>query len=208
MTVTPAGERVILGVVLAGGASSRFGAPKWRAPLAGQPMAARAVSALEPNTSKVVALGADPELAMLGVEVRPDVHPGSGPLAGIHTALLWARELSHEGVFVLACDLPLVGAALVRALIACWRDEDAVAPLGPAGPEPLCAIYATSNLPAVEDLLRLENPSPRALLERVRVRPFTLDRARAVTGLDDPFLNVNTREGRAAAEAALRRHRE
>jgi molybdopterin-guanine dinucleotide biosynthesis protein A len=166
-------------------------------------MAARAVAALAPNTARVVAVANDPAVSALGVEVRPDLEAGRGPLGGVLTALGWARELSLDGVFVLACDLPLVGAPLVRALIASWDGEDALVPVRPEGPEPLCALYATSLISTVEALLEATDASPRRLLERVRVRPFPIEWARAVTGLDDPFLNVNTPERRAAAEAAL-----
>jgi molybdopterin-guanine dinucleotide biosynthesis protein A len=167
-------------------------------------MAARAVAALSPNTAGVVAVAGDPAVATLGVEVRPDVVAGRGPLGGLHAALLWARERSLDGVFVLACDLPLVGAPLVRALVSAWGQEDAVVPVGPAGPEPLCALYAARVLPAVEALLDEPGASPRALLARVALRVFPIERAREVSRVENPFLNVNTMGMHAAAEAALR----
>lgn len=193
----------LLGVVLAGGASSRFGSPKWRAPLAGVPMGARAVAALVPHTKRVVAVASDPSVASLGVEVWPDLEPGQGPLGAIRTALTGARELSLAGVFVLACDLPLVGSELVRALIEAARSGEVVVPLGPTGLEPLCAIYPESVLPAAEAALVRGDLSPRRLLGSLPVRTFTLERSRAVSGLQDPFLNVNTHERRMLAEAAL-----
>jgi molybdenum cofactor guanylyltransferase len=192
-----------LGAVLAGGRSSRFGSPKWRAPLAGAPMGARAVAALAPHTARVIAVASDPSVAALGVEVWPDLEPGQGPLGGIRTALAGARDLSLAGVFVLACDLPLAGAALVRALIDAAGEDEAVVPLGPSGAEPLCALYRVSALPAVEAALRRGERSPRRLIETLSVRTFPLDRSRTVTGLQDPFLNVNTSERHALAEAAL-----
>jgi molybdopterin-guanine dinucleotide biosynthesis protein A len=91
MTGSPTGRRErVLGIVLAGGASARFGSPKWSAELAGRSLGARAVAALEPNTARVGVVANDPSLRALGVEVRADLEPGKGPLGALHTALAWA----------------------------------------------------------------------------------------------------------------------
>ena len=195
----------LLGAVLAGGASRRFGSPKWSAELAGRSMGARAVAALEPNTRVVVAISSDPAVAGLGVDVRPDLLPGNGPLGAIHTALACAAERSLEGAFLLACDLPLVDAELVRALIDAWDGEDAVVPSGARGPEPLCALYGVSLLAEVERALAHGELAVHRLLARARVCGFATERARALSGIEDPFLNVNTREDHARAELALAR---
>jgi molybdopterin-guanine dinucleotide biosynthesis protein A len=194
----------VLGAVLAGGASSRFGAPKWRVPVAGQTMGARAVAALAPSCARVVAISSDPAVAELGVEVRPDVESGQGPLGGIRTALSWARELSLEGAIVLACDLPLVSAPVVRALFDEWQEEDTVVPEGAGGAEPLCAIYAIRILPIVEAALAAGELSPSRLLRELHPRRLSLERARRASGFEDPFLNVNTKETCAMAEELLR----
>jgi molybdopterin-guanine dinucleotide biosynthesis protein A len=194
----------LLGAVLAGGASSRFGTPKWRVAVAGQSMGARAVAALTPSTARVVAISYDPEVAGLGIEVRGDVSPGLGPLGGIQTALAWAQDLGLQGAVVLACDLPLVNASLVRELVTEWRGEDAVFTAGPAGAEPLCALYAAAALPAIDDALARGDPSPSRLLSGLNSRRLPMARARRAAGLENPFLNVNTKEEWAAADRTLR----
>jgi molybdopterin-guanine dinucleotide biosynthesis protein A len=166
-------------------------------------MGARAVAALAPNCERVVAVSEDPAAKALGVEVRPDLVRGLGPLAGIATALAWAEELGLEGVFVLACDLPLVSAEVVSKLIREWSDEDAVAPFGPRGFEPLCALYSVPMLPSVRTLLSRGELSPSRLLATARVRSLPVDEARGAGGVRDPFMNVNTPEDHARAEAAL-----
>jgi molybdopterin-guanine dinucleotide biosynthesis protein A len=195
----------ILGAVLAGGASARFGTPKWQADLEGRTLGARAVAALAPNTARVVVVGADPALRALGVEVRADLDAGMGPLGGLRTALCWARELSLEAVVLLGCDLPLVGAAVVRALVDAWDDQEVVTPFGPRGPEPLCALYAAGVLPAVEASLASRELALHRLIERARAGCLPLDAARSAAGLEDPFLNVNTPEDLARAAALLAR---
>jgi molybdopterin-guanine dinucleotide biosynthesis protein A len=171
-------------------------------------MGAWAVTALAPSCGAVVAIASDPAVAALGVEVWPDRQAGLGPLGGIRTALEGAGEHGYAGVLVLACDLPLVGPSLVRAVLAAAAEGEIVAPLGVTGPEPLCALYPVAALPAVEAALARGQRSPRRLLAELGFRPLELDRARGAAAVDHPFLNVNTPERHARAEAALGRRTE
>jgi molybdopterin-guanine dinucleotide biosynthesis protein A len=204
--MTAAGRPHLLGAVLAGGASTRFGAPKWRVQLAGQTLGERAVAALRPSTAQVVAISSDPEVASLGVEVRADLVAGQGPLGGIRTALVWAAERSLAGAFVLACDLPLVTAPLVQALVSAWQGSDAVVTVGPAGSEPLCALYSLTALPRIESALERGELSPsRLLMSELEVHRLAMEVARDASGIQAPFLNVNTRADWELAEELLRR---
>jgi molybdenum cofactor guanylyltransferase len=194
-----------LGVVLAGGASTRYGSPKWRASVGGASMRERATAALAPHVLRVVTVGHDALLAGPGMDVRPDLVPGLGPLGGIHTALVWATELSLDGAFVLACDLPLVSEAVVGALVGAWEGEDAVVPLGGSGPEPLCALYGLGLLGRVAAAIAEGERSPARFLEREEgaVRWVRSERLPRAAGGVDPFLNVNTPGERDRAEGAL-----
>jgi len=200
-----AGASRLLGAVLAGGASARFGSPKWSAMVLGQTMGARAVAALAPHTSRVVAISGDPDIVSLGLQARADLHPGRGPIGGIHTALAWAHELSMAGVVVLACDLPLVTADVVGAIVGAWAGEAVVAPMGLRGPEPLCALWSVGALPHVEAAANGAARSPRRLLDELHGRVLAVAAATRAAGIEDPFLNVNTPSEHAHAEAVLRR---
>lgn len=195
----------LLGAVLAGGRSRRYGSPKWRAPVGGVAMGRRAVTALEPHAAEVVALIDDPGAQeMLGVPCFPDLRPGSGPLGGLHTALSLARDRSLDGVALLGCDLPLVGEKAVGALVAHWTAEArAVVPRGPDGLQPVCALYAASALPVVERAL---DGGVRALHEVMEdLDPVRVPQERLATaeGRERVLLNVNTRDDRMRAEVLL-----
>jgi molybdopterin-guanine dinucleotide biosynthesis protein A len=108
------------GAVLCGGASRRMGRDKALLPLDGRAMAARVADALRAaGAAQVLAIGGDADaLAGLGLDVRPDSHPGDGPLPATITALLAAEE---DAVLVVSCDLvhpdAEAMAATVRALV-------------------------------------------------------------------------------------------
>lgn len=107
-------DQSVVGAVLCGGRSSRFGSDKALADADGQPLGARVVAALRLG-------GADPVAAIggragpdLGIPTIPDLRPDEGPLAGLATALLWAKT---GLVAVAPCDHPLLQPAHVLALI-------------------------------------------------------------------------------------------
>ncbi len=203
--------RDLLGVVLAGGGSRRFGGEKALFPLCARPMAGWALEALKPWTVGQVVITNDPGVgASLGVPSRPDLIAGQGPLGGLRTALIWAREEGREGVFVLACDLPLVTADLVGGILRGWPDgAAAVVPGsdGPLGIEPLCAGYAVSALPALELLLEGGVRTMEKALESLRVHRIPSVQLGSRDSLAVAFTNVNTREMARLAEGVLRGRR-
>jgi len=92
---------VILGVVLAGGQSTRFGSDKALAELGGQTLLARAFDTLTGFCELVVIAGRDKGPG----HVIPDwPRPGMGPLAGIAAALHLARDEGYESVLSIGVD--------------------------------------------------------------------------------------------------------
>lgn len=186
-----------LGVVLAGGASRRFGSPKALARVEGAYLAARAADALRGAGLEVVLAG---DLAgagpLLGLPSKADRWPGQGPLGGIHTALAWAEEVGAAGALCLACDLPFVAPALLRAILARAADSGALA-VAPEGtrdgaPEPLCAWYSTRALSEVEARLARGERSLHALLAALGAARLPLEEVAAHGDPARLFLNVNT----------------
>ena len=102
---------MILGCVLAGGASSRFGSDKALAELGGRTLIARAVDSLSGWCEHVVVVG----LAMAPAQTLPDwPRPGMGPLAGLAAALHLACDQDYESVLTCGVD----SAALPEDLLA------------------------------------------------------------------------------------------
>jgi len=205
--VSAADAAAPLGVLLAGGRSTRYGAPKALARVAGMRIADRALGALRDTLPEpVVAVANDPALgAQLDVPTRPDLTPGLGPLGGILTALHWAAEEERNGVLCVSCDMPFLVPDLLRRIVAlagqgAW---DVVAPAseGPRGIEPLHAWYGPRCLPAVEAALAREDRRVVAFHGDVRVHRIPLEEVRRYGDPAVLFLNVNTPADRERAEA-------
>ena len=135
---------MILGVVLAGGQSTRFGSDKALAELGGQTLLARAFDTLTGFCELVVVAGRERGPG----HVIPDwPHANMGPLGGIAAALRLARDEGYESVLSLGVDsLGLPDNLLER-----------LSP-GPAYVEsqPVVGLWPTGTVDAIETLLLAE----------------------------------------------------
>jgi molybdopterin-guanine dinucleotide biosynthesis protein A len=114
-------DQMTVCVILAGGRSRRMGGEdKGFLPLADEPLLAHVLTRIAPQTSAIL-INSNSDAAKyhgFGVPVAPDVVPGfHGPLAGLLTGMIWARE-THDASHVLSvpCDTPFLPADLVRRL--------------------------------------------------------------------------------------------
>ena len=117
----------LVGVVVAGGASSRFGSDKALAVLDGETLVERAHRALREVCDEVIVADAGRGI-LAGVESVPD-GPGHGPIAAVLGA---ARRRPGRALLVLACDLPRVPVALLRRIV--HESGDWVVPRHAGGP--------------------------------------------------------------------------
>ncbi len=183
MSVTRSG--ILLGAVLAGGESRRFGSAKALAPFQGEPLALRAARTLEEVCTGVVVVGRVDGLEPGDFfDLVPDKLPGMGPLGGLHAALVVLLERVGEdaegaGVLLLGCDMPLVEPALARAVgwVGATCGRPAAAPMRQDEGrgdrlEPLCAWYGLGCLPVVEERLQGPDRSLHGLLEAVEAYPI------------------------------------
>ena len=192
-----AGRTSVAGAVLAGGRASRMGGrDKAFAAVDGEPIAVRAVRVFRDLFPQVLVSTNHPERFQgLGVETVADRFPGSGPLAGIHAALL-ASHYPH--VFVAACDMPGLDPDVIRFLLARIGSADAVVPCWEGDVEPLHAVYAVGALPSIEASLGVGRNAVRDVLRFLRVDYVSEAEMRAVRGAARSLTNVNTPEELAA----------
>ena len=194
----------VVGLVLAGGRSVRFGGEKAVALLEGRPLLVWAAERLRTVCGSVainVRPGTEAEAAAksLGLPTLYDT-PGDaeGPLAGVKVGLIWAEAEGARSLAVSPCDAPLLPDDLYVRLL-----ERAVVGAAMAttseGRQPLCALWPVAALPVVREALAGgAHPPTWQMLERLGARKVRFARAEA-------FANVNTREDLAAVQARVRR---
>lgn len=148
------------GVVLAGGASRRFGTPKATALLGGRTLIEYPLQAMrEAGLPVLIVAKAGSELgpAAAGVQVLHEPDEPRHPLRGIVTAL------EHAGgpIVTCACDMPFVSAELF-AWLASLGDNLAIAETG-GRIQPMLGRYTPAVLPALRDALAAEQPVHAAI---------------------------------------------
>ncbi len=101
----------ILGAVLAGGQSRRFGSDKAVAMLRGRTLIDWTAEALAAWTERMIICGREG-----GLMDRPG--PDLGPLGGLNAALHFARAQGFDAVLSAPCDTPFLPADALRQLCA------------------------------------------------------------------------------------------
>jgi len=189
------------GVILAGGAASRYGGrPKGLERVGGRRVIDRVAESLREAADSLLLIANDPAASawLPDVPIAADVRTNCGSLGGIHAAIVRAGK----PVLVVAWDMPFVPAALLRALRDAGARADAALPESGSrrGVEPLCAYYSTTCVPAIERRLDANDMRVISFFEDVRVERLP---EQDVRRFGDPavlFMNVNTPDDLALAE--------
>ena len=189
------------GVILAGGAASRYGGrPKGLERVGGQRVIDRVAAALRDAADDLLLVANDPASRawLLDVPVASDVRTNCGSLGGIHAAIVRA-----EGpVLVVAWDMPFVPSALLRRLRDVGAHADAVLPESGSrrGLEPLCAYYSPACVPAIERRLDAGDMRVVSFFDDVHVERVPEQEVRMFGDPAVLFVNVNTPDDLALAE--------
>lgn len=176
-----------IGIVLAGGASSRMqpdaapgpaaGVPPVRKewiPLGDRPLLDHVVRVVAAETQRTIVVAAPgrplPPLSR-PVEVVPDSTPGAGPLAALLDGLRAIGRTPEEPcVFVSSCDVPLLRREVVRLLVdrAKATHADWVVPEVAGHPQVLCSVVGRSLAGPIAAWLAAGRRDPRGLLAALR----------------------------------------
>lgn len=168
-------DRQLTGVLLVGGASTRFGSPKALAVVDGETLAARAWRLLGESCSERIAVGKHEDALELPFEVVDDAATVRAPLAGLVAGLRASRT---DVAVVIPVDMPRLTTEALHALADACRDA-AVPPTGP-----LPGAYRQSALASLERYLDLGELRLRDALAELDVATVDLDPA--------VLVNVNT----------------
>lgn len=169
------------GVILTGGASRRMGQDKAFVEVDGLPLVLRVANALS-EAASVTAVGGDVvALSQLGLEAEPDDYPGEGPLGGVAQALTLGTT---DVVVVVACDMPFLNGATVRALVESIGDHDVVVATVDGHRQPTLAAWRR-GVPVADAFAQGER-SPMRLLDTLHVVEVALPDPRIALDVDTP----------------------
>lgn len=158
----------VTGLVLAGGASMRFGSDKLAFYVGEKPMITYACEALRAVSSNVLVsirekTSLDPD-NVCNATLITDHYQDSGPLAGLHAGL---RACETLWLLVVAGDMPFITVDALRILLAQRTPAYTAIVAQDAGGRlhPLCACYHQSVLALVEERLEAGKRAMHGLLD-------------------------------------------
>lgn len=182
----------VTGVILAGGKSTRMGVNKALLSFRGHPLIETVYRTMAEIFDEIVVVTNNPqEYDFLPCAKIPDIHVGSGSMAGIHAALAWSRT---PRIFVVGCDMPYLDAGVIRGLAALSGDEAVLVPASDIGLEPLHAMYSTSVLPLLEEALASGRIKIIDFLKEIGARVVPAEEVAKISSGPAPFLNINSPE--------------
>jgi molybdenum cofactor guanylyltransferase len=204
---------IIVGVLLAGGRSSRMGGgDKCLLPLAGRPILAHIIDRLSPQVSDLI-INANGDLARFsafGLPVIADRLGGhAGPLAGVHAGIAWARANRPESQFVItaATDTPFLPTDLVSRFCSAIQDGDPrlLVARSAVGVHQVFGLWPVSLASALEDSLEVGMRKVGDWVKAHSAEEVAFPPEKIGGRLLDPFFNINRPEDLAEAEALLQR---
>lgn len=188
----------ILGVILAGGQSRRYGEDKARASLGCAPLIEQVLIRAAPQAGAMAVSGRE---YGLGIPVIPDAVASEGPLSGVISALDWAKAKGFCAIATFSCDAPFFPRDLVATLGSRAMGHVCCYARSRSGRHPVFALWRTQ---ASGGLHRFHADGVRAL----RIAQDRLD-GQAVLFPDgaapdgDMFFNINRRADQAFAQSWL-----
>lgn len=153
----------------------------------GERLAVRLLRLLRAVADPVIEVGS----GVSGAPAHRETPAGQGPLVAISSGTGALSATGFVGpVVVLACDLPMLDAAVLE-MLAAWPGQRSVVPLVGGHPQPLCARWSEADLRVAGELVADGERSMRSLL--ARCRPEFLDESHwAKTVGADAFSDADT----------------
>ncbi|RUP07779.1 molybdenum cofactor guanylyltransferase MobA [Hyphomicrobium sp.] len=198
----------ILGVILAGGRSRRFGGgDKGLADLGGQSILARVIAQFRPQVGRLVLnINGDPErFSEYDLEIVSDnENPELGPLSGLLAVMDWAAQHGSKctAIATVSADVPFLPNDVVARLDARREDGVAIAMSGDRR-HPTIAIWPMSTRQAIAEALKARALSVDKLAARLKAVAVAFPMRDIRNATVDPFFNINTPDDLSTARALL-----
>jgi molybdopterin-guanine dinucleotide biosynthesis protein A len=203
---TVAKEKKISGVILAGGANSRFGGmTKSTMSLGGVSIISRMIDTLKEVFEEIIIVTNTPDefSDFKKYKIVQDEYKKVGPLGGIHAAM---NASSNPSVFVFAGDMPFISKELIISQITYFKKLhcDVLIPRMESYDEPLHAIYNLTTFIKLDYyLLTMQNYKIKDFLGEVDVEYLNIE---GTPDYKREFTNINTPSDLSVADTILQQN--
>lgn len=183
----------LLGVILAGGASTRMGGnDKFMLPLGEKRILDYIVSRLSPQVDALI-LNTNANNISAELKVVPDIGDAAGPLSGLYTVLCYARDNGFDKVVTVAGDTPFIPNDLVLRFME-HAHNAAVVAKSDDRIHPIIGLWDVSLIAHVKTALENNELKMMNFIKNYAAFEVVWDQE------IDPFFNINTAEDLKKAE--------
>jgi molybdopterin-guanine dinucleotide biosynthesis protein A len=141
----------ITGFILAGGKSLRMGTNKSLLMIGGLTVIEREVNLMKDLFQEVILITNQSEdFSFLNLPMQEDIHKNTGPLAGIHSALVHTKTDKN---FIISCDMPLMTEGVMKYLIEYPTDKLITIAKADNFVQQLCGVYSQSLISFIENII-------------------------------------------------------
>ena len=180
----------VSGIILAGGASSRFGFNKALLKIGDLSLVERVAGRLRSVVTDIVLVTNLPDqFGFLDLTMVGDIYRGIGTLGGLHAGL---STIHTEYGLVVGCDMPFLNTDLLRYLVSVRAQADVIMPRFGHYYEPLHAVYARQCLPSIEQSIEAGQRRVLRACDGLRIRCVDEDQIARYDPHHLSFFNVNT----------------
>ena len=141
----------ITGFILAGGGSTRMGTNKSLLQIGDITIIERVVNLMRDLFKEVILItNQSEEYSFLKLPMYEDIYNNTGPLAGIHSALV---HTTTDKNFIISCDMPLMRADVMKYLVEYRTDKLITIARADNYVQQLCGVYNRSLIPYIDNII-------------------------------------------------------
>lgn len=184
----------ITGVILAGGKSRRMGVDKSFLKINDRFVIEIITDLMKSIFEKVIIISNEPkDYESLGQDIFTDIYKNKGPLAGIHSGLINAK---NEKIFVISCDVPFMTKEIIDFIINYKSEKFVKVAKADGYIQQLCGMYSKDCIELAEKILNgeilsdLKKNSVLELIEYSETEIIDIEKHRVLKGSE--FSNMNT----------------
>jgi len=195
-------ENNILGVVLAGGKSERFGKDKSEIKLGGKTLLAHTLDKIKSKFNKIIIVSNNKKVKDY-VVIKDCIEGQLGPLVGVLSAMKWIKKnnYSYKWVMTFPCDTPFFDISIIDKFIEATKLNDS--PLYFVKSEEkrhnIFGLWSLKIMETLEaDILKNDYRKVEKWANKIGVKTINITYDNI-----DPFFNINTQEDLEEAKKIL-----
>lgn len=179
----------VIGIILAGGKSSRMGTDKGLVDLNGKPMIQYIIDTMESLNLPILIIANNDEYLKFGYPVHKDLIPELGPVGGIYTALTKTETAKN---IVVSCDTPFVSKMVLGLLIEASKNQLVTVAEFNDRMHPLIGVYDKNALDTFRKSIDNNQLKMQLINKELNVKIISLTGNKNLDAM--VFKNINTKE--------------